>query len=121
MRPAMWKPVKITAIPPRKRCRSSIHAAEGSFGWRVSFPENARPQMTDAVTSAHATIPDDRAMYQGRFGLTWTVTEAITPRPPRGPLGGARPDRWTRVLVHRQARRVLECRDGRAGGARRPR
>ena len=56
-------------MPPRNRCRSSIQAGEGSFGWRVSLPENASPQMTDAVISAQATMPDERAMYQGRLGL----------------------------------------------------
>ncbi len=43
-----------TDAPPRKRCTSSTHAG---FGRRTSRLARARPQSTDAVTSAQATMP----------------------------------------------------------------
>ncbi len=55
----MCSAVKMTAAPPRKRCRSVSHAGVGRP--RVSRVLRSRPQMTDAVSSPHATNPVARA------------------------------------------------------------
>ena len=57
----MCTPTKITASPPRKRWRSVCHALLGDFTMRAPM---RMPSTTDAVSSAHASKPLERAMYQ---------------------------------------------------------
>src|SRR5436190_14977689 len=66
-------------MPPRKRCRSSSQFGRGRLPNTLVL--SARPNSTLAVSSAHDTMPAERAVYH----QSWVVA-AIA----RAPLGLSR-------------------------------
>src|SRR5438034_122913 len=89
--------VNMVASPPRKRCRSSVHAGLGRCPNALALLEMARPHTTDAVSSAHAMSPAARAMYQGNAVVdAMRATIAAVPSataPPKLRVGW---ERWRR-------------------------
>ena len=62
MRLPTCTPTRIVASAAKCRCRSSIHAGFGNFPSSRVVSES--PQITDRVSTAHATMPVAREIHQ---------------------------------------------------------